>query len=115
MSRQKLSRSRATWSHIDDGFSGPTIPAILRVMSQLPLCDKNIVVSAQRASRVDGPSSCLTLAAGTGFESRRRAYDVGDFIVVDAFLPPGLRAPLHQHERAYFTLILRGGFEERFA
>jgi AraC family transcriptional regulator len=27
-------------------------------------------------------------------------------------MPAGLRAPLHLHERAYFTLILRGGFEE---
>jgi AraC family transcriptional regulator len=56
----------------------------------------------------------VTLKAGVGFETRGVRRHVDDFIIVDASLPPGLRAPLHVHERAYFTLMLRGGFEEHY-
>lgn len=41
-------------------------------------------------------------------------YQVDDFIIVDASMPPGLCAPLHVHERAYVTLMLRGGFDEQY-
>lgn len=60
------------------------------------------------------PLSPLTLAPGQGFESRQCTNHVNDFIVVDAFVQAGVQAPLHRHERGYFTLILSGGFEERF-
>jgi AraC family transcriptional regulator len=56
----------------------------------------------------------LTLPPGQGFESRHCTSHVDDFIVVDAFVQAGVQAPLHRHERGYFTLILNGGFEERF-
>lgn len=58
--------------------------------------------------------SPLTLPPGQGFESRHCTNHIGDFIVVDAFVQAGVQAPLHRHERGYFTLILNGGFEERF-
>jgi AraC family transcriptional regulator len=61
-----------------------------------------------------GHSLPLTLKAGLGFETGGVRRHVDGFIVVDASLPAGLRAPLHVHERAYFTLILRGGFEEHY-
>jgi AraC family transcriptional regulator len=61
-----------------------------------------------------GFSSPLTLKAGCGFETRGSRYHVDDFVIVDASMPAGLCAPLHLHERAYFTLVLRGGFEERY-
>lgn len=54
------------------------------------------------------------LKPGCGFESRARSMHVGDFIVVDAFLPAGVRVPRHMHERAYLSLIFRGGFEEQY-
>jgi len=58
--------------------------------------------------------SPLTLPPGQGFESRHCISHIGDFIVVDAFVQAGVQAPLHRHERGYFTLILNGGFDERF-
>jgi AraC family transcriptional regulator len=54
------------------------------------------------------------LKPGCGFESRARPTQVGDFIVVDAFLPAGVRVPRHMHERAYLSLIYDGGFEENY-
>ena len=59
-------------------------------------------------------SSPLRLAPGRGFETRSVRYEVDDFIIIDASMPPGLHAPLHMHERAYVTLMLRGGFDERY-
>ncbi|HEV2269477.1 MAG TPA: AraC family transcriptional regulator [Steroidobacteraceae bacterium] len=59
-------------------------------------------------------SAPLRLAAGRGFETRSVRYEVDDFIIVDASLPPGLCAPLHLHERAYVTLMLQGGFDEQY-
>lgn len=60
------------------------------------------------------PAPPLRLEAGRGFETRSVRYQVDDFIIVDASMPPGLRAPLHVHERAYVTLMLRGGFDEQY-
>lgn len=60
------------------------------------------------------PSSPLRLKAGRGFEARATRHTIGDCIVVDAAMRAGLRAPLHAHEQAYFTLILAGGFEEQY-
>lgn len=60
------------------------------------------------------PAPPLRLEAGRGFETRSVRYQVDDFIIVDASLPPGLCAPLHVHERAYVTLMLRGGFDEQY-
>jgi AraC family transcriptional regulator len=54
------------------------------------------------------------LKPGCGFESLARPTHVGDFIIVDAFLPAGLRVPRHMHERAYLSLIYEGGFEENY-
>ena len=59
-------------------------------------------------------ASPMRLEAGHGFETRAVRYEVDDFIIVDASLPPGLNAPLHVHERAYVTLMLRGGFDEQY-
>jgi AraC family transcriptional regulator len=59
-------------------------------------------------------ASPLRLEAGRGFETRSVRYQVDDFIIVDASMPPGLCAPLHVHERAYVTLMLRGGFDEQY-
>jgi AraC family transcriptional regulator len=59
-------------------------------------------------------SSILRLKAGCGFETGGSRYDVNEFVIVDASMPAGLCAPLHLHERAYFTLILHGGFEEQY-
>lgn len=56
----------------------------------------------------------MRLAAGRGFETRAVHYQIDDFIIVDASMPPGLSAPLHLHERAYLTLMLRGGFDEQY-
>lgn len=56
----------------------------------------------------------MRLEAGRGFESRAVRYEVDDFIIVDASMRAGLRAPLHVHERAYVTLMLRGGFDEEY-
>lgn len=55
-----------------------------------------------------------TLKPGCGFESLARSSHVGDFIVVDACLPAGLRAPRHMHERAYLTLVHDGGLDENY-
>lgn len=56
----------------------------------------------------------MRLHAGLGFETRAVRYEVDDFIIVDASMPPGLCAPLHVHERGYITLMLRGGFDEQY-
>jgi hypothetical protein len=63
---------------------------------------------------LEAPPPPLRLSAGRGFETRATRHAIGDCIVVDAAMPSGLRAPLHAHERAYVTLILAGGFDERY-
>jgi AraC family transcriptional regulator len=60
------------------------------------------------------PAPPLRLEVGRGFETRSVRYQVDDFIIVDASMPSGLYAPLHVHERAYVTLMLRGGFDEQY-
>ena len=67
-----------------------------------------------RATMNAGPTPPLRLEAGRGFQTRSVRYQVDDFIIVDASMPPGLCAPLHVHERAYVTLMLRGGFDEQY-
>ncbi len=75
------------------------------------MSNRSIVVPTKPSSAL---GEALTLRAGRGFETRSHTSEVGGFIIVDAWLPPGLRAPLHSHERAYLTLILEGGFDEDF-
>lgn len=75
-------------------------------------CPRATMNAADRsASRTPSP---MRLEAGRGFETRAQRYEVDDFIIVDASMPPGLSAPLHVHERAYVTLMLRGGFDEQY-
>jgi AraC family transcriptional regulator len=78
------------------------------------VCESNVLVKTKHRKVPGEHPSPLTLEAGSGFESRSRSFRVGDFIIVDAWLPVGLRAPFHLHERSYFTLILRGGFTEHY-
>jgi AraC family transcriptional regulator len=78
----------------------------------LGLCAKSPFVREQPVNA--GPAPPLRLEAGRGFETRSVRYQVDDFIIVDASMPPGLCAPLHVHERAYVTLMLRGGFDEQY-
>ncbi|MSV27196.1 MAG: hypothetical protein EXQ52_00385 [Bryobacterales bacterium] len=37
---------------------------------------------------------------------------VGELTLADVSYPAGARLPHHRHERAYFCLILRGGYTE---
>ena len=75
-------------------------------------CPPATMNAADRSS--SRPASPMRLAAGRGFETRAARYEVDDFIIVDASMPPGLHAPLHVHERTYVTLMLRGGFDEQY-
>ncbi len=38
--------------------------------------------------------------------------EVGGFVLTECAYPPGLRMPKHEHEPAYFSLVLRGGYTE---
>jgi AraC family transcriptional regulator len=38
--------------------------------------------------------------------------EVGGFVLSECAYPPGLRMPRHEHEPAYFSLVLRGGYTE---
>jgi AraC family transcriptional regulator len=78
------------------------------------MSDRNIFVETKPLSEERAGGAALRLRAGRGFETRGQTCDVAGFILVDAWLPPGLRAPLHAHARAYLTLILKGGFDENF-
>lgn len=54
------------------------------------------------------------MKAGCGFQSAGRSYRLDDFLVVDAKLQRGLRAPLHAHEQAYFEFAVYGRFEDEY-
>lgn len=77
-----------------------------------PFCPRATVNAADPSS--SRSASPMRLEAGRGFETRAVRYEVDDFVIVDASMPAGLSAPLHVHERAYATLLLRGGFDEQY-
>jgi AraC family transcriptional regulator len=52
------------------------------------------------------------LAPGTFFGERGRATRAGDLILSENHYPSALQVPRHVHERAYFGLLLRGGYVE---
>jgi AraC family transcriptional regulator len=41
--------------------------------------------------------------------------EVGGFVLSECAYPPGLRMPEHEHEPAYFSLVLSGGYTETIA
>lgn len=43
-----------------------------------------------------------------------RKYQIANFVLSETLYPPFLNLPTHAHERACFSLILQGGFHERY-
>lgn len=41
--------------------------------------------------------------------------EVGGFVLTECAYPPGLRMPKHEHEPAFFSLVLRGSYTETIA
>ncbi len=54
------------------------------------------------------------LRPGSHYGKRVKVSEVGGVILTDYQCSPGLRVPQHSHERAYFKLILAGGFAEKY-
>jgi len=52
------------------------------------------------------------LAPGTFFGRSRRTSRTGDLILSENYYPSALQVPRHVHERAYFGLLLHGGYVE---
>ncbi|HET6361104.1 MAG TPA: AraC family transcriptional regulator [Gemmatimonadota bacterium] len=55
----------------------------------------------------------ITLPEGTFFGVERARRQVGGLLMTETAYRPGDALPRHDHARAYFCLVLRGGFTER--
>ena len=58
------------------------------------------------------PASAARLEPGVFFGRSRRVRHVSDVILSETHYPGALEVPPHVHERAYFALLLRGGYRE---
>ena len=55
----------------------------------------------------------VTLPEGTWYGRERARRRVGGLLLSETVYPAGEALPLHEHERAYFCLVVGGGFTER--
>jgi AraC family transcriptional regulator len=55
----------------------------------------------------------LKSSHGSSFGQEQR-QDVGEFVLTDSVYEPHLRVPRHSHELAYFCIVLRGSYTERY-
>lgn len=55
----------------------------------------------------------VTLPRGTFYGAERARRRVGGLLLTETAYRPGDRLPRHDHERAYFCCVVRGGFVEK--
>jgi AraC family transcriptional regulator len=56
----------------------------------------------------------LRLAAGSFYGNMQKSQSIGGLLLSEHAYPADLNIPSHSHERAYFCLVLRGGYTESY-